>query len=264
MKTLSIILKLKKMKFTRILLLTSLLFWLESCSAVLECEQVNKRHLAILIDASDPRLLEESISDLESGLGPYLERHSYLNQESCFSSKMSIGYLASDVRLETTSATIGIDRKGVSKKAERQATSPRPFINLFREMVKKLKELIQDPEFTAGTNIVNNLAKTILSSDDDLTVLLFTDGIENNAHLNFYRNIPNPSEVQDLIPELFEPQVYERLKNHLARNQNQKVIFYLQSDPLNSVDRRAVKAFWVAFFQELQIPFEFKDRISNT
>lgn len=194
-----------------------------------------------------------------------MQRTGLGNISPCKSFALSFVHLGGQETLDISTQTIAINRKGLSREEEKRLANPLPLVQLMKNKLDEYNRLTNDPVVTSSTNIANILIKSINQADlaSENVFLLMTDGVENNAQLNLYKEFPKESEYSEVIEKLIEPSELEKYRQHKQQGLNVKVIMVLKSDPAGNIDRRKIKAYWISVFKGLELNYQFIDNLSN-
>jgi hypothetical protein len=237
-----------------------------ACNSLTECDHIIDREGILLIDVSDKKLYADIENDLKTNFPGFMERTGLGNISPCQNFKLSFAHLSGKEALDLSSQSIGIARKGQSRKEEKRQADPAPLVQLMAKKINDYKQLTEDAQMTAGSNIANVLLKTIIQSnaDAETTILLFSDMVENNPQLNLYKKIPSAEDVHGVIEKLIEPAVLTKFKTLKEEGLETKVIIVMKSEPNGKTNQRNVKNFWIEVFRELKLNVQFIDNLSNS
>lgn len=238
---------------------------ISSCTSLTECDKITEREAIILADVSDPKLYKEIENDLSQNFPGFMERTRLGSISPCQRFTLTISHLSGKEALELSNESIAIERKGQSRDAEKKQSSPKPLVNLLHKKLSDYRLLSEDPEMTARSNIANSLFKTInlCNHEKENVILVFSDMVENNKLVNFYKKIPAGNEIQGAIAKMIEPNVLEDFKRIQQQGLNISIIVVLKPEPSNKTNLRDIKTFWTAFFKELKIDVQFIDNLTN-
>ncbi len=252
-------------KIILILKVLTIVSILPSCTSLIKCEYIEESHSFLLLDVSDKKLFKVIENDLTDNFPDFMQRTRLGSISPCKSFTLSIANFSGYESLDISSKTIAINRKGLSREEEKRLANPKPLVKLMRDRIDDYRHLTDDPEITSSTNIANVLVKSInqANTEADNLFLLFTDGIENNVHLNLYSRIPMGKDIPQLIGKLIEATVLNKFHQLQGQGLQAKIVMVLKSDPTGKVDQRAIKSFWKEVFEELELPYQFIDNLSN-
>lgn len=244
-------------------LLAAVAIW--SCASLIDCEEIRERHAFILMDVSDKALFRDIENDLKSNFPGFMQRTGLGNIAPCECFTFSFAHFGGKETLKIASRSIAINRKGLSRDEERRLANPTPLVQLMRTKIDEYNKLTDDREIISNTNIANVLIKTINQAEPsaDNIFLLFTDGVENSQHLNLYRDKPANHELGSLLTRMIEPAELEKFRLLRDRGLQAEIVMVLKSEPTKKVDRRYIKTFWINIFEQLQLPYQFVDNLSN-
>lgn len=245
--------------------MVTILCLIPSCSSMIDCEQIEKRHTFILMDLSDKDLYKEIETDLTENFPSFMERTELGNISACESFALSFAHFGGQEILDISTQAIAINRKGLSREEEKRMANPKPLVQLMKKKLEEYNRLTDDPVVTSSTSIANVLLKSITQADlsSDNVFLIMTDGVENNPQLNLYKDIPEDGDYSALLDNLIEPSVLEKYRQYKQQGLQAKVIMVLKNEPVGKVDRRKIKAFWIGIFEELELNYQFIDNLSN-
>lgn len=245
--------------------MVTILWLIPSCSSMIECEQIEKRHTFLLMDLSDKDLFKEIESDLTENFPGFMQSTGFGNISPCESFSLSFAHLGGQETLDISTQSIAISRKGLSREEEKRLANPKPLVQLMKNKLAEYNRLTDDPVVTSSTSIANVLLKSINQADlsSDNVFLIMTDGVENNPQINLYKDIPEEAAFSELIEKLIEPSVLEKYRKHQQQGLQAKVIMVLKNEPAGKIDRRKVKAFWISILEELKLNYQFIDNLSN-
>ncbi|MEX0813700.1 MAG: hypothetical protein WD048_15890 [Chitinophagales bacterium] len=248
-----------------LLSIATLICLLSSCSSMIECDQVEKRHAFILMDLSDKELFKEIESDLKGNFPGFMQRTSLGNISPCEQFSLSFAHFGGQETLDISTQSISITRKGLSGEEERRLANPKPLVELMREKTVEYNALTDDTVVTSSTSVANILLKAIIQADVDAEnyFLILSDGVEYNEHLSLYDSIPGSEKVSTLYKEIIEPSVIGEFRQRQQQGLQAKIIMVLKSEPKGNVSRRKIKAFWISVFKELELEYQFIDNLSN-
>lgn len=226
-----------------------------SCNSITECENIEHTEAIILMDVSDPKLYSEIENDLTQNFPKFMQQTGLGVIKACQKFTLGFAHLSGKEALEVSAASISIDRRRQSKNAERSQSNPEPLVKLIQKKITDYRQLTEDPKMTAGSNIANVLFKSIIhaNAESESVILLFTDGVENNALINFYKKIPSETEVATVIEKMIEPAVLEQFLKIQKQGLNARIVFVLKPEPANKTRLRDIRTFWTAFFKELKL-----------
>jgi len=224
------------------------------CNSITECESIEHTEATILIDVSDPKLFSEIENDL-ANLPKFMKQTGLGSIKACQKFTLGFAHLSGKEALELSAASISINRKRQSKNAERSQSNPEPLVKLFQKKITDYRQLSEDAKMTAGSNIANVLFKSIIhaNGESESVILLFTDGVENNTLINFYKKIPSEADVPIAIEKMIEPAVLEQFRKVQKQGLNTRIVFVLKPEPSNKTSLRDIRTFWTAFFKELKL-----------
>lgn len=255
-----------KKQITILWIAFAIAFTLPSCNgSLIECENISQRQATFLMDVSDKKLFADIENDLNTNFPVFMQQSGLGNISPCQSFTLAFTQLSSGEALNVASATISINRKGQSKKKEREQASPAPLIRLMKQKLSDYKQLTDDPQITAGSNICNVLLKAINQSNPDAEnyFFVFSDMVENNLQLNLYKGIPDKKNVSQVIEKIIEPSVLQKFRELQKSGMQAKVIVVMKAEPNGKTNQRLVKDFWIAVFKELKFDAAFIDNLSN-
>lgn len=254
-----------KKQITILGLALAIAFTLSSCNSLIECDSISQRQATFLIDVSDKKLFADIENDLNTNFPVFMQKSGLGNISPCQSFSLGFGQLSSKEELNITSATISISRKGQSKKKEWEQASPAPLVRLMKQKLSDYKQLADEPQVTAGSNICNVLLKAINQSNPDTEnyFFIFSDMVENNAQLNLYKGIPDKKNASQVIEKIIEPSVLQKFSGLQKSGIQAKVIIVMKTEPNGKTNQRVVKDFWIAVFGELKLDVVFIDNLSN-
>ena len=238
---------------------------LPSCNSLIECESITLRQATFLMDVSDKKLFTDIENDLNANFPTFMQKSGLGNISPCESFTLAFAQLSSKEELDIVSATINISRKGLSKKEEQAQANPVPLVNLMKQQISGYKLLTDDPQLTSGSNICNVLLKAINQSNPDAEnyFFLFSDMVENNLQVNFYKKVPDKKDARLIIEKMIEPSVLEKFRQLQKSGMQVKVIVVMKAEPTGKTNQRLVKDFWIEVFKELKIDEVFVDNLSN-
>lgn len=237
-----------------------------SCNgSLIECESISQRQATLLIDVSDKRLFNDIENDLNKNFPVFMQKTGLGNISPCQSFSLGFAQLSSAEALNIASATISINRKGLSKKREREQASPFTLVQLMREKLNDYKQLSEDPQTTTGSNICNVLLKAMNQSnpDADNYFFVFSDMVENNQQLNLYKSIPDQKNISTVIEKIIEPSVIQKFRQLQKSGLQAKIIVVMKAEPSGKTNQRNIKIFWISVFKELKLDVQFIDNLSN-
>lgn len=237
------------------------------CTHMTQCESIDRSHLYLIMDISDNRLFQEIERDLLNNFPRFMQATKLAEIDVCEEFTLSVAHLSGKEALELSSERIGIDQKGLSKKEERRRSNPAPLANLLKFKVSEFKELSQRADMTSGSNIANTIFKTLIQCDFECsnTILIFSDMVENNTEINFYRGIPHKENVSNEIFKVADPILVKTYKDLKAGGLDAKIIIVLKPEPSGKIKLREIRAFWQQFFKELAMEEQvvFIDNLTN-
>jgi len=238
------------------------------CKSLTECENIQQKDAIILIDISDSILYDNIEKDLTQNFPGFMQRTKLGSITPCESFTLSFAHLSGKEALELSSESISITRKGQSKNEEKRQASPAPMVKLMAKTLSDYRILAANPAMNAGSNIANVLFKAIVSSDieSETTIVLLSDMVENNRLINFYKKIPDETELPFVIDNLIEPSVFEKFKSLQEQGLNFNIIIVLKPEPSAKTNLRNIKVFWIKLFEELKLnnQVQFIDNLTNT
>lgn len=247
-------------------LITAIAFIFPSCTSLIECDNISQRQATFLMDVSDKKLFANIETDLNTNFPVFMQHSGLGNISPCQSFTLSFAQLSAKEELEIASATVAINRKGLSKKEERKQANPQPLVQLMQKKLSEYKKLTDDPQMTAGSNIANVLLKAINQSNPEAEnyFFLFSDLVENNRQLNLYKGIPDKKSIPQVIEKMIEPSVLQKFWQLQKSGLQTKVIVVMKQEPSAKINERAVKDFWIEVFKELKLQAQFVDNLTNT
>ena len=236
-----------------------------SCSSLVDCDEIEERHAFILMDVSDKALFNDIEHDLQSNFPGFMQRTGLGDIAPCECFTFSFAHFGGQETLKINTKSIAINRKGLSREEERRLANPAPLVHLMKTTIDEYNRLTDNSEMVSSTNIANVLIKTINQAgpSSDNLFMLFTDGVENNRNLNLYRDKPATQDISLLMDRLIEPAEMEKFRMLRSSGMQAKIVMVLKSEPNDRVDRRYIKSFWISFFEELRLPYQFVDNLSN-
>lgn len=256
-----------KANLKKLISMLILLILINSCKNFSECETIEKSELALLIDISDAELYTEIKNDMVDNFSKFMGESPFGNIKACKSLEVTVGNLSGKDELSIQSATIGIDRKGLSGNDQRMLSNPAPIVNLIKTSLDKYTELSSDEKYNSSTNILQTVIKSIIGmgDDSDNTLLISSDMVINSkiAEVNFYKTVPKDAGAT--IQKLIDPALLQNFKDKIESGIQLKIVVNHKNDPLGKVNKMAVKEFWINCFQALDIEnVQFIDNLTNT
>ncbi|WAC12394.1 hypothetical protein [Dyadobacter pollutisoli] len=245
--------------------LITLVFIFSGCDPITKCKNISQREAVLLIDVSDPKLYTEIENDLGKHLPKFMAETGLATIDVCQKFSLSFAHLSGKDALELETENISINQKGQSNSAVEIQSSPAPLVKLVQKKLTEYKLLSEDPVMTSQSNIANTLFKSInyCNPKSDNVIILFSDLVENNRLVNFYKKIPGQDEVSSAIDKMIEPAVLQKFKSQSIKGRT-KVIIVLKSESKGRVSVRDVRSFWEALFKELKFDanVQFIDNLS--
>ena len=254
-------------KYNIILVVVYACLLITSCIGSLsECANIEKKELVLLLDLTDPLLFEAIDDDIKQNFGSFMSRTGLSNISTCSEFKLGMAPITASDNLNLLSHTIGVNRKGLSRKAERDLANPSILVNFMNHHLDEYKKLSHLPETTARSVIANVIFKAIVNTDSDAesVVLIFSDLAENNGTVNFYRRIPPSAEIPGIINQMVETSVLDQLNRRQQRGLTAKIIIVLMPEPSGRPDIREIRRFWTDLFDYLKLDVQFIDNLTNT
>jgi len=237
------------------------------CNSITECESIEHTEAIVLMDVSDPKLYTEIENDLTQNFPKFMQQTGLGAIKACQKFTLGFAHLSGKEALELSAASISIERRRQSKSAERSQSNPEPLVKLMQKKITDYRHLTEDPKMTAGSNIANVLFKSIIhaNGESESLILLFTDGVENNTLINFYKKIPSEADVSIAIEKMIEPAVLEQFRKVQKQGLNTRIVFILKPEPSNKTSLRDIRTFWTAFFKELKLDghVQFVDNLTT-
>lgn len=247
--------------------IVSSLILLCRCGSVTECENISETEAIMLLDVSDPNLWLDIEIDITNNLPGFMQRIGLGSISPCQSFKLTIAHLSAKDKLELVSGSISLERKGLSKNNQKEKSNPAPLVQLIKSTIVKYKQLSQNPEMNIRSNIANTLFKAIVNTNKNSKniFIVFSDMVENNKNVNFYKTIPTEKDISGTIEKLIDSDVLEKLKSFISQGVEIPIIVVLKQEPNGRVNIKDVKRFWNGFFNELKIQnVQFIDNLTNT
>ncbi len=256
------------MKSIKVGLFIALVFTVFGCNSLTQCESIECREAIMLIDVSDHRLFNEIQDDIKQNLPGFMQRTGLSSIDPCQKFTMSFAHLSGKEALEIKSASISISKKGQSRNAEKAQSNPQPIVTLLQKTLTEYQALSNDQEMTSRSNIANTLFKTIIHTKDDVSdqvIMLFSDMVENNHLINFYKKVPREEDVDDAIGKMIDPTILEKFYAKQEEGIITQIIIVLKPEPSGKVPLRDVKIFWTALFKKLKLDeqVQFIDNLTN-
>ncbi len=220
-----------------------------------DCDNVKNKNIILLVDISDNQLLNAIKSDLEKNSSNLFAVTGVNSLNACEEYSLSIAKICSDDALDIKKETIRIEKKYQSRRMEREQSNLAPIISLIKGNVLSYTSLSNSPEVTSKSYIANVLAKAINTCDKNNinTIFLFSDLIENDQYISFYRQIPSTKvDIKNSITRLIDPDIYCILKTKINGGLNPEIVLVMKSNS-NNIDRVKLKTYWQEFFGELQL-----------
>ncbi len=222
----------------------------------------------MLIDVTDENLFVEIESDLSDNLPVFMEKTGLAEISPCESFTLTLVPITAREGLDATSKTIAISRKGQSYQAERQQASPAPLVQLLKTQLTSYSGLTQDQSVTSGSNIANVMLKALTRSSpgSEITLIVFSDMIENNEYLNMYRNIPGEDQAEAVVNQLIDPVVMEAFKSRQQQGLDASILIVCKENQLTrvSTNTRDIRTFWSSLLNEIGLEHvQFVDNLSN-
>lgn len=238
------------------------------CKSFTNCEQIKHSEAVILIDVSDTRLYNEIERDFKVNFAGFMGRTGLGSISSCEKFTLSFAHMSGKESLNLTSASIAVHKPGQSKKAEIAQRNPAPLVALLQKTLTEYHALSNDQGMTSGSNIANTLFKAIVQTNDfnsGKVILVFSDMVESNNQMNFYRKIPAKKDIPTAIEKMIEPLVLSKFYQIRDEGLIAQIIIVLKPEPAGKTSIREIKNFWVAFFKELGIDaqVQFIDNLTN-
>jgi len=229
-----------------------------------ECSNIEKRELILLLDLTDPLLFEIIDNDIQKNFGGFMKKTGLSNISSCSKLNFRMAPITSRDNLTLSNDSIGIFRKGLSIKEERKRADPSLLKDSLKITLEKYKNKSHQPETTSRSVIANVIFKAINSTDQDAEsiVLIFSDLVENNDLVNFYRRIPSTTEIPGIIDHMIEPYVRDQFERRQQEGLTVKIIIVLIPEPSGRPNIREIRNFWIGFFNELKLEVQFIDNLT--
>lgn len=256
-----------KSKITICLLIMAMLSVLNGCGSFSECREMQQKEVLILLDVSDPRLFKEIQEDLMANFGGFMSGTDFGSIDNCQCLNLSVAYLGGREALEMASASISITRKGLSRTEQKELANPAPLVKLIRSKMEEFEKLSQTPEMTEESYIATVVIKSIvhLNHDAESMILVFSDMVENNQTINFYRQIPPAGEISSVTEKMIDPVLLKQFRDRMVEGMDTRIIIVQKPEPADKTQLREVKEFWAAFLKELKLDgqVQFIDNLSN-
>jgi len=228
------------------------------------CENVTTiKNVTFLIDNSDPSLFEKTKEDLDNHGSDFMSNSPLFQIGDCDVLSFYMGGIGAQNDLDIPHITIDpTNAKGnIEKDAAKDLT---PLVALYQKQIKLLEAKSLEKESSEGSRIGQNIIKALKqqSAGGLNYVFVFTDGIENNSYVNFYKvNLKN-ANVQEISNKMIGADLVNEIKK-TPFPPTSKVIFVLKEDAMKSVPLRDVTLFWKKFFSNLKIEAQFVDNLSH-
>lgn len=256
------------MKYLITLMLLVFTIAFSACKSFTECSNISNSEAMLLVDVSDPKLYQVIRQDITDNFGSFMQRSKLGLIEPCQRFTLRVAPLGAQESLEMSEQSIQVTSKRQSIKDQQSQASPAPILNMLKTKLTEYEKLSQDKETTSGSTLANTLLKAMLQANpaSDLTVVMMTDGIENNGYLNLYKKVPSDEEVPKLLNSLIDAKILEKWDHFLEEGAAPKVIMVLKPATSASakVNIRAVKNYWAALFKALKLSnVEFADNLNN-
>lgn len=220
--------------------------------------------ISFLVDATDRELFAICKEDIKTNFGIFIKQTGFGDVKPGQSLTMRWGMIGGSGTLEIESASIVGPSQKQSLQIQRKLLNPAKLIQL-RD--SKLNEF----EKKASTNLVNTsiidvLLKTILeaNTDGESYIVVFSDLIENNKYLNFYKRIPVEKDILKIIQSSIDPYVKNKLQQKLDEGSEPHIVLVLKDLPNSKVDARKIKIYWQNLLTELGLTnVQFVDNLTN-
>lgn len=239
------------------------------CSSITECDRMQQDELFLLVDVTDPRLFERIQTDLELNFPAFMQRSGLGDIQACQSFTLHIAPIISEERLDLTSKSIAIQRRGQSAQAEQAQKNPGLLLNMMREELENYSQMSKNPVITAESHIANAILKAITTVNVDAyhsTILIYSDLIENNsAFLNLYRVVPSAEQRSDVIKRLLDPYTMQKFRGLRQQGLDPHIVVVLIPTSGSIIFQREVRDFWWQLLtEELGLQnVEFVDNLSQ-
>lgn len=237
-----------------------------ACSSLTECKNISKSEAVILPDVSDPKLFQTIRQDLSDNFGTFMQKSRLGVIQPCQRFTLRIAPIGAQESLDMSSQSIEISRKRQSIKQEQRQANPAPLVSMLKTKLEEYEKLSNTKEVTSGSTIINTLLKAIIQVDPEAetTLVLLTDGIENNEYCNMYKKIPAEEDIPNIIDKLIDPSILKKIKSLQQEGSNPKVIMVLKPATSAKVNFRAIKNYWISLLKQLKLSdVEFIDNIAN-
>lgn len=239
-----------------------------ACKSLTECNNISNSEALMLIDVSDSVLFKKSRQDINDNFGGFMQRSGLGVIQPCQRFTFRVASLDANETLNMSSKSIEITRKGQSVKDQQHQANPAPVLNMLKEKLSEFDNLSREKEATSGSTLANTLLKAIVQTDPAsvITVIMFTDGIENNQYANLYNKIPSGEEVPGLLNTLIDARILEKWEHYLEEGGVPNLIVVLKQATLKNGKNnlRDIKNYWNVLFKALKIVnVEFVDNLEN-
>lgn len=244
-------------KIISTLFLTVLIISLNSCN---KCDNISQRNVVFLIDVTDSINFKNIKLDISNNIQELNKQKKIFQFGECEGLTFKMGKLSESESISFSKIEREVNQKNLNQQNLLVKTNPDTIFNFIST---KLKEYEKDAFVKSNqSNIANNILKTILENkNQNSTIFVFSDMIENNEYLLMYKNTFQKLTTEDALSKLFDPSLLSQLKN--SNKNNSKLIIVQKQESKNLTKTRDVKEFWIKIFDNLGIKTIFIDDLSH-
>lgn len=220
--------------------------------------------LTILVDATDTTVYNSIYQDFNTNLDAFFKQTGLADLEKGALLTVKIAPIDASGELTLNQVSLGVPKNSDLSGRERElACDPQVILKMLVDEFDHYKTIAQNQE-QLYSPIIDVLLKACREMDCDRELLLiFTDGLENSAYLNMYKNkIPTGEDQVANVVDRVDQVLWKEAKQKVAECCPQ-IVFVLKS---MSLDKKAqTKLFYGELCRQLGVnDVQFIDNMSNT
>jgi hypothetical protein len=225
---------------------------LVNISVAQKAAQIKNTGCIFLIDITDNELFGLIKEDIAKNLQTFFRATGLGTINELESFTLSVAPINSTGELHLSSKSISITKKGLSYKEIEQLRNPKPLIALLKKQLAiydSIKAFHNDKSY-----IIDVILKTIAQSNESSernVIVVFSDLLEYSPVSNFYKKIPQSSEIEQAIKNI-DPILLNQAKKKIESSSDIEVVIVFKQKK-GALTGNALKQFWSGFLTKLGI-----------
>lgn len=206
--------------------------------------------LMFLVDITDAELYGQIKADFQNNL-PQFFNYTHLGRiKDLEMFRLSVAPINSTGELIITCKSIQIPKKGMPTNDVKKLSNPQPLMAMLREQLNVFEAQVANNDRSLIMEVVLKAVNQANENAERNIIVICSDLLEFSNTANFYRKIPSPQEVDQVIKNL-DSITWSSAKRKAEKTQPEIIIIYRQSPGFKQA--RELKLFWCSLMNKLGI-----------